>query len=58
MEVIILLSRNNKKHFKEVFKGFIGILSPFKCPENQRQFPYQNFIDRANGEAEVKVFPL
>lgn len=55
MEVIILLQQQKKKHFKEAL-DFIGILSPFKCPENQGQFPYQNFIDGANGEAKVKIF--
>lgn len=29
---------------------FIGVLSPFKRPENLRWSPYWNFIDRANGE--------
>ena len=48
-------AEKKKIHFKEAL-GFIGILSQFKCPENQRQFPYQNFIDGANGEAKVKVF--
>ena len=47
--------KKNQTPFKEAL-DFIGILFPFKCPENQGQFPYQNFIHGANGEAKVKIF--